>query len=175
MTARDAHTFREYHGENIPPYVITSHRWSNDETTYKDVLKKRNTTSKGWGKIEGFCDRVQSDNGLLKAFDNATCCDWIWVDTCCIDARSSAEVSESINSMFQWYADAQECYAYLTDVRSIPASGDVSEVLDDFRKSEWFRRGWTLQELVALKCVVFFTRTWEVIGHKCAYCTGAAK
>lgn len=79
-------------------------------------------------------------------------------------------MSESINSMFRWYSEAQECHAYLADVRSFPADGDIAEVLDDFKRSEWFRRGWTLQELLAPRFVIFFTRTWEVIGHKCSQC-----
>ena len=39
-----------------------------------------------------------------------------WIDTCCIDKSSSAELSEAINSMYTWYEVAQVCYAYLEDV-----------------------------------------------------------
>ena len=42
--------------------------------------------------------------------------EWVWVDTCCIDKRSSAELSEAINSMYWWYANAKICYTYLHDI-----------------------------------------------------------
>lgn len=164
------HTFREFHGENIPPYLIASHRWTADETTFKDVLKKRNKSSAGWRKIEGFCEQARKDNELLESFEDVTCCEWLWIDTACIDQKSSSEVSESINSMHAWYSYAQECHAYLADVKPYLASQQSSEVLFEFKNSEWFKRGWTLQELLAPRCVVFFTQTWQVIGHKCADC-----
>jgi hypothetical protein len=37
-------------------------------------------------------------------------------DLCCIDKKSSTELSEAINSMYRWYQKASECYAYLNDV-----------------------------------------------------------
>ncbi|KAL1875263.1 hypothetical protein Daus18300_003334 [Diaporthe australafricana] len=40
---------------------------------------------------------------------------WIWIDTCCIDRTSSAELSEAINSMYRWYENAGVCYVYLQD------------------------------------------------------------
>jgi hypothetical protein len=86
-----------------------------------------------------------------------------WIDTCCIDKTSSAELSEAINSMFDWYGDAEICYAYLSDVLG---SGDLDQRLRDFTKSRWFKRGWTLQELIAPTIVVFFAQDWSVIGSR---------
>lgn len=57
-------------------------------------------------------------------------------NSCCIDKRSSAELSEAINSMYQWYWRAAICYAYLPDV----VSGYDWE--DQFKSSRWFTRGW---------------------------------
>lgn len=65
---------------------------------------------------------------------------YVWVDTCCIDKKSSAELNEAINSMYKWYERAAICYVYLSDV-----SGK-----EDIAKSSWFTRGWTLQELLDL-------------------------
>lgn len=90
--------------------------------------------------------------------------EWIWIDTCCIDKSSSAELNEAINSMFRYYADAYACLAYIQDVRSCHHA--PSTVLLDFQKSSWFTRGWTLQELLAPKLVIFLNRNWEVSGHK---------
>lgn len=64
--------------------------------------------------------------------------------------------------MFRWYAEAEECYAYLSDMR-------LSQGLDfrkDFAQSAWFTRGWTLQELLAPDDVIFLDRAWDHIGTK---------
>ncbi len=41
---------------------------------------------------------------------------YLWIDSCCIDKTSSAELSEAINSMFDWYSQAAVCYVFLFDV-----------------------------------------------------------
>lgn len=85
------------------------------------------------------------------------------MDTSCIDKASSTELSEAINSMFAWYRDAAVCYAYLADVLT---SGDPRRPGSAFRYSRWFTHGWTLQELIAPRIVVFLSREWDVIGTK---------
>ncbi|OSC99316.1 hypothetical protein PYCCODRAFT_1479994 [Trametes coccinea BRFM310] len=89
--------------------------------------------------------------------------DLAWADSCCIDQSSSAELSEAINSMYEWYRAADVCYAYLADV-----SDDDKPTLpgSQFRGSRWHTRGWTLQELVAPRRVVFLSCSWRVIGTK---------
>ena len=88
---------------------------------------------------------------------------YLWIDSCCIDKTSSSELSEAINSMYQWYADAEVCYAFLADV---PADEDHAREGSHFRRSRWFTRGWTLQELIAPAHVVFFTMDWNFMGSK---------
>ena len=102
--------------------------------------------------------------------------EWIWIDTCCIDKRNSAELSEALNSMFNWYKRSAECYVYLSDVpswntlRARRSAASVSSAMwSAFRRSSWFRRGWTLQELLAPRRLVFYTRAWEVLDHICQY------
>ncbi|OCL09905.1 hypothetical protein AOQ84DRAFT_250388, partial [Glonium stellatum] len=82
--------------------------------------------------------------------------DYVWVDTCRIDRTSSAELSEALNSMFQWYVRSECCYAYLADVHAST----------DFGKSCWFTRGWTLQELIAPAKVAFYSAEREFLGFK---------
>ena len=93
--------------------------------------------------------------------------EWLWVDTCCIDKRSSAELSEAINSMYRWYANAKVCYAYLHDVpgSSLPTARD-KRYFDFNGWPEWFSRGWTLQELIAPTNVQFLNKNWQTIGDK---------
>lgn len=118
----------------------------------EDIEKGRADQRLGFRKIVGCCDQANIDGF-----------DYVWIDTCCIDKTSSAELSEAINSMFNWYGDAEICYAYLSDVLG---SGDVDQKLRDFAKSRWFKRGWTLQELIAPTIVVFFAQDWSVIGSR---------
>ncbi|KAF2721785.1 hypothetical protein K431DRAFT_207095, partial [Polychaeton citri CBS 116435] len=143
-------SFHEFYDE-APPYVTASHRWQKEpEATMEDVLQKHNTNSAGFQKVMGFTQSVRN---------HVTGMDWVWIDTCCIDQRNNPEVSEAVISMFRWYNNAQVCLAYLQDVE------DPTD-FDAFRQSEWFKRGWTLQELLAPRLVIFLTRDWEIIGHK---------
>ena len=91
---------------------------------------------------------------------------WIWIDTCCIDKSSSAELSEAINSMFQWYQNAELCYAYLQDVSIQHGLSPNFNFAKWFRKSRWFQRGWTLQELLAPRYMVFLDTHWRSIGTR---------
>ncbi|KAI3327717.1 HET-domain-containing protein [Xylariaceae sp. AK1471] len=120
----------------------------------------------GYWKILRTCLQARKD-GL----------NYLWVDTNCIDKTSSAELSEAINSMYQWYRNASICYAYLSDVlgpdpaATGPSNGRPSIhppgiSLSYLRHSRWFRRGWTLQELLAPRDVRFFSRNWTHIGTK---------
>jgi len=74
-----------------------------------------------------------------------------WIDTCCIDKASSAELDESIRSMFKWYRNSALCIIHLSQTAS----------LDDMPGDDWFRRGWTLQELLAPEKVQFFNKSWD--------------
>nr|POE79016.1 vegetative incompatibility protein het-e-1 [Quercus suber] len=143
--------FTKFHDDKRPPYVIASHRWRGDsEVTFQDVLKRRNTDKDGYRKIEAFAKYVRNHIPLIE---------WLWIDTCCINKDSAAELSEAINLMFEWYRNAEICLAYLADVETIDDK-------DEFEHSEWFKRGWTLQELLAPRVVIFVTKGWQVIGSK---------
>jgi len=72
--------------------------------------------------------------------------------------------------MFRWYRTAVKCYVYLSDV-STSTSNINAEMCQsmweaDFRKSRWFTRGWTLQELIAPASVEFFSRQHQRLGDK---------
>ena len=143
-------SLHEFFGDQIPSYAILSHTWGDEEVTLQD-LEKASKTRDGYAKITGCC-AIALSNGWQ----------WLWIDTCCIDKTSSAELSEAINSMYRWYRDSEVCYAYLTDCY-LPM-GKISDV--EFCKSRWFTRGWTLQELLAPSTVVFYDRDWCEIGTR---------
>ncbi|KAL5905981.1 hypothetical protein ACKVV1_010394 [Pyricularia oryzae] len=64
---------------------------------------------------------------------------YVWVDICCIDKTSSAELSEAINSMFRWYEMDKESQTFtralgtVLGVKSSPGrpgeSGSATQVL----------------------------------------------
>ena len=150
-------TFSVFHHPGVPPYAIASHRWKpGTEVSLGDIEKKRSTNKDGYKKVEDFCAFVR---------DHLDGVDWVWIDTCCVNQKSSAEVQEAISSMFQWYYDAVVCLAYLADVAS-PSVEENHHGLEGLEQSVWFTRGWTLQELLAPHTVVFLTQNWGVVGHK---------
>jgi hypothetical protein len=150
---------KDFFSDNIPEYAILSHTWGADEeeVTFKDLMDGAGKDKSGYKKI-CFCGERARRDGLQ----------YFWVDTCCIDKSSSAELSEAINSMYRWYRDAKVCYAYLADV---PSKSKFSE-------SRWFTRGWCLQELIAPSTVIFLDEKWKELGTKASLrqdvseCTG---
>lgn len=162
--------FQEFYDQNIPLYAILSHRWGEDEVSFQEMQflllspedRARVLTPalldveakiqrQGYRKVVDFC-RFAAARGHA----------WVWVDTVCIDKASSAELSEAINSMWKCYQDSSTCYAYLFDV----SCQDPSMLEREFRRSEWFKRGWTLQELIAPAQVEFLDCEWNSIGDK---------
>jgi hypothetical protein len=150
-------TWQEFSQDTIPPYAILSHRWGAEEVTFPDLIEDNGRSKAGRRKIV-FCGEQAVRDDLR----------YFWVDTCCIDKRDNNELTEAINSMFRWYRDAAKCYAYLSDV-STPA--DDPEICQSaweagFRSSQWFTRGWTLQELLAPSSVLFYSSQYRKLGDK---------
>ncbi|KAF7935209.1 uncharacterized protein EAE97_008116 [Botrytis byssoidea] len=151
MRLLNVHTrqVKDFTATKIPRYAILSHTWGRDEVLFQDLTNSEHKKKNGYAKIEGCCRQA-----IIDGFD------FVWIDTCCIDKSSSAELSESINSMYAWYEKAAVCYIYLIDV---PSAQDPYRIDSAFRKSRWFTRGWTLQELLAPSKIVFFDQEWDMI------------
>ena len=163
--------FEEFMNPKTVAYAIVSHRWTDKEVTLKDFpyYLYGEQDGYGWAKIHHACQIASSQN-----------INWVWIDACCIDKHSSAELTEAINSMFQWYQRARICYVFLRDVHSIEirnsdwsstpvyraASRSTGIYEEEFKKSEWFRRGWTLQELLAPRELKFFNSKFQCIGSR---------
>ncbi|KAF1952248.1 HET-domain-containing protein [Byssothecium circinans] len=166
----------EFIGDKIPPYAILSHTWGPDdqEVTFQDLyqaaeerrraaglrsrkpkVSDRFLSKSGYEKLQ-FCMEQAKKNGLK----------YSWVDTCCIDKSSSAELSEAINSMFRWYREAEKCFVYL-DIDSVYHFRPEGEKWGiKLEHNRWFTRGWTLQEMLAPETVEFFTRDGIYIGDR---------
>ena len=155
----------EFAHDDARSYAILSHRWTGEEVNYEEIVDlakmekdEQNEIRQrlGYQKILASCEKAKEDEF-----------EWLWVDTCCIDKRSSAELSEAINSMYRWYENSGVCYAYLHDVRS-PFLRRTNKKMYPNSKGwpEWFSRGWTLQEMIAPRNVQFFDKDWVYTGNK---------
>ncbi|KAI6006570.1 hypothetical protein F5J12DRAFT_913107 [Pisolithus orientalis] len=125
-------------------YVSFSHRWGKSEPSLRDIEGQPIYSMPARGglrKLQAFCIVACKWDYL-----------WAWSDTCCIDKDSSAELQEAIGSMFAWYRQSALTVVYLSDA---PDTGSLGS-------SEWFKRGWTLQELLAPRTVVFYTQNWSL-------------
>ena len=144
-------------------YSILSHVWDAEEQSFQDLKS-----------IHARCAESGESPHDLVSEKIRKCCEvaaqrgykWVWIDTCCIDKTSSAELSETINSMYHYYALSMVCFAYLRDV-SISDESRMDRL--QFEKSEWHRRGWTLQELVAPRTVLFLSQDWRWVGSKASH------
>ncbi|KAH7303508.1 hypothetical protein B0I35DRAFT_446711 [Stachybotrys elegans] len=160
------HTLRleSFLGNDVPEYAILSHTWDPDgEVTFQELLRFNHMTDhkfydrRKYAKILNTCTQARKD-GIR----------YSWIDSCCIDKTSSSELSEAINSMYNWSQDARICYAFLTDFDLRDATDNNLEAA--LRKCRWFTRGWCLQELLAPANVQFFDSAWRHIGFKLSMC-----
>ena len=141
----------------IPPYAILSHRWGDEEFTFDDLVGQTGRNKEGYRKIE-FCAKQAAQDQLR----------YFWVDTCSINQLDILERQKAINSMFLWYKKAAKCYVFLSDVSvSTPEEALLQRRWEaSFRKSQWFTRGWTLQELIAPRFAEFFSFEGHRLGDK---------
>lgn len=116
-------------------------QWEHQEVTFQDIHSPVAKEMEGYAKIVNACAAARNDQF-----------EYIWIDTCCIDKTSSAELSEAINSMHHWYEESIICYAYLSDVTVDENDSNLESAIS---ASRWFKRGWTLQELIAPSFVTF--------------------
>jgi hypothetical protein len=152
-----------FYGLEIPVYAILSHTWGNEEVSFQEFVRAREdkhfdiTSKAGYRKIIAACEEAEKEG-----------CSYVWVDTCCIDKTSSAELTEAINSMFSWYRCSKICFVYLSDFELCESVSDSHP--DEFgialHRCRWFTRGWTLQELLAPRHVRLLNSQWQKIGTR---------
>ncbi len=140
-----------------PRYAILSHTWGDDEYLLEEVQLAGFVRNDFPGRP---AVRKVRDTCALAAREGYA---HVWIDTCCIDKTNSTELSEAINSMFLFYAESEVCYVYLSDV---PDDDAIQRRNSGFRESRWFKRGWTLQELLAPREVRFYSVGWHFLGTR---------
>jgi hypothetical protein len=128
-------------------YAMLSHRWEGNEPLLQDIRDKAVYELEpvgGMHKLQSFC-KVARDAGLR----------WAWSDTCCIDKSDNIELQVSVNTMFVWYRHSALTIIYLSDVSPLSKSGALSS-------SAWNKRGWTVQEFLAPKVIIFYQKDWSL-------------
>jgi hypothetical protein len=183
--------FEEFHNDRVPPYVILSHTWGKEEVSYQEMrhlqnLRKLPTNMRqsqdfiaalevavGIGVGQGHASDIEARAGYTKIARTAEIAlskdyDYFWIDTCCIDKSSSAELQEAINSMYAWYQRSGLCIVHLGDavLKSSQGASSVAQFHGLIKDSKWITRGWTLQELIAPRIVEFYDGNWLYICHK---------
>jgi hypothetical protein len=184
MRLIEARTYRleKFFDDNIPEYAILSHTWGKEEVLFEDMMHLESrigfiSQKEGFQKIQFLCRTA-----LEQEYS------YVWIDTSCIDKSSSSELTEAINSMYRWYAEAKVCYVFLSDVTStfqlplptgaMGSSGSHSYTADEvqticrssFGQSRWWSRSWTLQELIAPIAVSFFRSDGIMIATRELLC-----
>ena len=127
--------------------VMLSHRCEEKEPLLHDIQGKvvyELSAVGGIAKLQSFC-KTARDKGYR----------WAWIDTCCIDQTSNVEIQKSVNSMFVWYRHSALTIVYLSDVSPSSKPGALA-------KSAWNSRGWTVQEFLAPKVVLFYQKDWTL-------------
>lgn len=146
----------QHHDKEVPVYAILSHTWGKEEVSFQDFESGKGKSKHGWKKIQ-FCAERAAADGLQ----------YFWIDTCGIDKKDAVELATAINSMFSWYQKAVRCYVYLSDVSlDQPVSKALNGWEHHFKRSRWFTRGWTVQELIAPAIVEFFSAEGQRLGSK---------
>ncbi|KIK34863.1 hypothetical protein CY34DRAFT_812605 [Suillus luteus UH-Slu-Lm8-n1] len=130
-------------------YAMLSHRWEGREPLLQDIQGKSVYESKldsvcGMTKLRSFCKTARGAGH-----------NWAWSDTCCIDKTNNVELHESVNSMFVWYHHSALTIIYLSDVPPSSKSGALAT-------SAWNTRGWTVQEFIAPKIILFYQNNWTL-------------
>jgi len=130
VTKSDPLEIKSFAATDSPEYAILSHTWGSpdDEVSFLDVRKGKADSKEMYRKVRKSC-QLAASHGF----------EYIWIDTCCINKNSSAELQEAICSMYRWYKNARICYVYLEDC---PVSSKSPNLWD----CRWFTRGWTLRE-----------------------------
>ncbi|UJO17551.1 Vegetative incompatibility protein HET-E-1 [Fulvia fulva] len=158
---------KTFYSAEIPPYGILSHRWGDQEVSLKTYQADQQHGRQRQSKVTDFCTHLRDVTYTQEPVE------WAWVDTCFINKESSAELTEFINSMYQWYAYATLCVVHLADVTIVPCARKCKRRCQScrlsnqqFADSRWFRRGWTLQELIAPRKLKFVSADWQDLGLK---------
>ncbi|KAH8769682.1 heterokaryon incompatibility protein-domain-containing protein [Hyaloscypha finlandica] len=163
-------------------YAILSHRWlKEDEKHMEIVYKDLAPRGERYHELKNIRESVKERKiASFRKLDSAAQqarqqgLNYIWIDTVCIDRANHEEKHNAIASMYKWYQQSRICFVYLHDVSFqradyISLDSDSKNIskrrkLFERGKSEWFKRYWTLQELIASRNRYIVNESWAPIG-----------
>lgn len=173
-------------GKDIPCYAILSHTWGDGEASFQDWQDLRKASQKtGFAKIKSACAQAR-DDGLRYIWVDTNCIDksssaelseainsmfaWYknsWV--CYVylaDVKDPEDVAGNLGDETEelYWDDYPERRNAVEDRRNDVEDMQKARFIDSLRKSRWFTRGWTLQELLAPTSIRFFTQDWKPIS-----------
>ncbi|KAK1988043.1 hypothetical protein LZ30DRAFT_700659 [Colletotrichum cereale] len=144
---------RELESFNFPPpfpYAILSHVYSSPGHDEWPPY--------GSAELQEPSHHNIIDKTCLLALQNGL--RFVWIDSICIDKRSSAEVSETINSLRKYFQAAALCLAYLFDLPCETARPRE----ETWKQSLFWSRAWTLQEILLSPRIDFYDSQWHLRG-----------
>ncbi|WQF77520.1 hypothetical protein CDEST_02534 [Colletotrichum destructivum] len=137
---------------DLPPFAVLSHAADQSYCSDTDEPSSQQTTA-----------RVDLDNSILAACGRAAArgLSYLWVGSACIDKTSSLELQEAVSFSFRLLRAAAVCFVHLHD---LPA--DSGYLAKAWARCRYWRRSWTLQELIAPSEVEFFDAHWDHRGSR---------
>lgn len=146
--------FAEFSTHELPSFAVLAHSVGDVEVTYSDAVGDA-AAARAKANYEklAFAARQALADGY----------EYLFIHSCCVDRRSSAELDEAANSALQWYRKAGTVYAYLPDC---PADARATDPASPFAASRWFRDPWMLLPLVASRNLTFYAAQWTKLGTK---------
>jgi hypothetical protein len=181
---------KEFFGNQIPPYAILSHTWHEEEVSFQDWADQSSASQKkGYKKIFDVCQLAKKNghdyvwvdtncidksssselteaiNSMFKWYQSAQVCYVYLFDVPSPEAASkSSSESSSEDDGPRVTVHESEASSKVSGRRKPHLKGPGFSWY--FRKSRWFTRGWTLQELLAPRDVVFYSNDWSLLGTK---------
>ncbi|OHE93936.1 hypothetical protein CORC01_10835, partial [Colletotrichum orchidophilum] len=101
--------------------------------------------------------------------------DHIWIDSLCIAKESPIEVATTINHLHKYVQSASLCLVYLFDLLCEPPSygGKTLKHAEEawkqteerWKRSLFWSRSWTLQEMLFARKIYFYDSKWHLQGE----------
>ncbi|OAQ99022.1 hypothetical protein LLEC1_01161 [Akanthomyces lecanii] len=103
---------------------------------------------------------------LLQACEHArrSGLEYIWIAELCIDKTSSADLDDAVNGSRRRLRNSTVCFAYLHDLPSEVTTPDSDS--STWSRCRYWKRAWTLQELLLAPRVQFYDGHWNYRGDK---------
>ncbi|KAJ4147862.1 hypothetical protein LMH87_002364 [Akanthomyces muscarius] len=145
--------------DDAPPHYYSSNPASPPIYTKSRPCAFSISTNK---KTQSTLSREQ----LEQACEHARRCgvEYIWIAELCIDRTSSADLDDAVNGSRRRLRNSTVCFAYLHDLPAEVTTPDSDS--SAWSRCRYWKRAWTLQELLLAPRVQFYDAYWNYRGDK---------